>query len=84
MKERCLMKDSIKQDYKKIMSRIQNLCLLDDDFMSKCFENYAEGAQLILRIILEKEDLLVHTVRTQYSIKNLQGHCLVMRHISYM
>lgn len=52
---------------------IQNFSLLDDDFMSKCFENNIECTELVLHVILNKDDLKVRKVTTQYSIKNLQG-----------
>lgn len=51
---------------------LQGFRLLDDDFMSKVFED-KECAQLLLHIILERSDLVVQEVHGQYSIKNLQG-----------
>lgn len=57
----------------KILQRIQDFRLLDDDFMTKCFENNIECTELILRIIMDKPDLQVNEARTQYTIKNLQG-----------
>lgn len=56
----------------KYMRLLQGFRLLDDDFMSKVFED-KECAQLLLHIILEREDLVVQEVHGQYSIKNLQG-----------
>ena len=56
----------------KYMKLLQGFRLLDDDFMSKVFED-KECAQLLLHIILEREDLIVQEVRGQYCIKNLQG-----------
>lgn len=40
------------------LQRIRGFRLMDDDFMSKCFEDYA-CVELVLRIILEKEDIKV-------------------------
>lgn len=57
----------------KDMQYIQNFRLLDDDFMSKCFENNIECTEFVLHIILNKDDLKVQQVNTQYAIKNLQG-----------
>lgn len=57
----------------KIMAKIQQFCLFDDDFMTKCFEDSIECTELVLRIIMEKSDLKVTESRTQYTIKNLQG-----------
>ena len=56
----------------KYMRLLQGFRLLDDDFMSKVFED-KECAQLLLHIILERSDLVVQEVHGQYSIKNLQG-----------
>lgn len=56
----------------KYMELIRGFRLLDDDFMSKVFEDPA-CAELLLRILLEREDLTVREVHGQYSLKNLQG-----------
>jgi hypothetical protein len=47
--------------------------LIDDDFMNACFDGYIEGTELLLRIILNKQDIHVKRVTTQKSIKNLLG-----------
>ena len=59
--------------YEKDIKRLEQFRLMDDDFMTKCFEDNAECTELVLHIILEKTDLKVQEVRTQYNIKNLQG-----------
>ena len=55
------------------LQRLRGLRLIDDDFMTACFDNYIEGAQLILNIILDRNDLTVTEVRAQKIMKNLQG-----------
>ena len=45
--------------------------LLDDDFMTKCFEGETACMELVLRIVLEKPDLQVTDVRTQVFVENL-------------
>jgi len=57
----------------KILQQIKRLRLLDDDFMTKCFEDSPACTELLLHLILGKPDLQVKEVRTQYTIKNLQG-----------
>ena len=47
------------------LQRIKALRLIDDEFMSVCFDNYIEGAELLLKVILDREDLKVSEVRTQ-------------------
>lgn len=59
--------------YEQHLQRIQKLRLMDDDFMTKCFEDSPECTELLLHIILDKPDLRVEEVRTQYGLKNLQG-----------
>ena len=55
------------------MRRIQQLRLFDDDFMTKCFEDSPACTELLLRVILNKQDLKVEEVHTQHTVKNLQG-----------
>lgn len=57
----------------ELLEKIKEFRLLDDDFMSKVFEDNFECIELILHIIMQKPDLKVKEARTQYSIKNLLG-----------
>ena len=41
--------------------------------MKKCFEDHDECAELVLRIIMNKEDLKVLHSKTEYVIQNFQG-----------
>lgn len=54
------------------LQRLRGFRLLDDDFMSKVFEDTA-CAEFLLQIILNRSDLKVQHARPQYEIKNLQG-----------
>lgn len=54
------------------LRRIKRLRLIDDDFMTKVFEDRT-CAELLLRIILNRNDLKVIKVHSQYGLKNLQG-----------
>ena len=58
------------------LKRINSLRLIDDDFMTICFDNYIEGAELLLKIILDRDDLKVLEVKAQKVLKNLQGRDL--------
>lgn len=51
---------------------------MDDDFMSKCFENNIECMELVLHIVLGRDDLKVEKVETQHFIKNLQGRSIIL------
>ena len=59
----------------KNLQRLKQFRLLDDTFMSKVFEDIA-CTQLLLRIILNRNDLQVNEVHSQYTIKNLQGRSM--------
>jgi len=58
--------------HREDLERLHNLRLLDDDFMTKVFED-KKSAELLLRIILNRDDLQVRESSSQYGIKNLQG-----------
>lgn len=53
------------------LQRLRNFRLMDDDFMTKCFESDPRYIQLVLRIVLDKPDLEVTDVRTQVFVENL-------------
>lgn len=58
----------------ELLKKIREFCLLDDDFMSRVFDENIECTELILRIILDKPGIKVSEVHTQREIKNLRGH----------
>lgn len=55
------------------LQRIRGFRLIDDDFMNACFDDNIEGTELILRIILGRDDISVKRVKTQKLMKNLLG-----------
>jgi len=60
------------------MQRIKEFCLMDDTFMSKCFEDNIECTELVLHIILDRNDLAVESVHAQHQICSLQGRSIVL------
>ena len=54
------------------LQRLRGFRLLDDDFMSKVFEDKG-CVEFLLQIILKRDGLKVTNVSSQYVIKNLQG-----------
>ena len=54
------------------LQRLRGFRLLDDDFMTKVFEDI-QCAELLLRIILNDEGIRVLEAHSQRGIKNLQG-----------
>ena len=66
------MKLTKEQQHERDLEYIKNFRLLDDDFAKKVFDD-VECVQEILRIILDKPDLAVETVKSEYEIHNLWG-----------
>lgn len=60
------------QKHQEDLQRLRGFRLLDDDFMTKVFEDIP-CAELLLQIILNREDIHVLKVHSQHGIKNLQG-----------
>ena len=58
---------------KETFQLLEQLCLMDDDFMTVVFSDQPEAAGLLLRIILGQPDLFVTEVTTQKEIRNLYG-----------
>lgn len=63
--------EQIDQKHQEDLQRLRGFRLLDDDFLTKCFEGDPKYIQLVLRIVLEKPDLVVEDVRTQVFVENL-------------
>ena len=63
---------AFEQKHVEDLERIRGFRLMDDDFMSKVFEDKSCAA-LLLRIILNRDDLTVQEVHGQHDLKNLQG-----------
>lgn len=61
------------KQHQEDLQRLRGLRLIDDDFMNACFDGYTDGAELLLRIILNKPDIRVRSVKTQRRMKNLLG-----------
>ena len=53
------------------LERLKNFRLFDDDFMTKCFEGDKACVELVLSILLDKQDLKVNEVHTQVFMANL-------------
>ena len=63
--------EQIDQKHQEDLQRLKDFRLLDDDFLTKCFEGDTASIELVLQIVLEKPDLKVLDVRTQVFVENL-------------
>ena len=63
--------DQTDKKHQEDLQRLRNFRLMDDDFLTKCFEGHPESIQLVLRIVLELPDLRVLEVHTQVFVENL-------------
>lgn len=57
----------------KMLARIQEFTLMDDDFMTRFFENDKECTQFVLQTILGNKRLKVIDVLVQKAVKSLEG-----------
>lgn len=60
----------------KMMARIQALRLIDDDFMTVVFDGNIPLTELLLRILLSRDDLCVQSVMTQKEKRNIFGRSI--------
>lgn len=65
------------EEKESLLEVLRHLRLIDDVFMTEVFRN-KDCVELLLRIILEKEDLEVETVKTQDTFNNFAGHSIRM------
>lgn len=63
--------EQIDQQHQEDLQRLRGFRLLDDDFLTKCFDGDPQYIQLVLRIVLEMPDLEVVDVHTQVFVENL-------------
>ena len=63
--------EQIDRRHQEDLQRLRGFRLLDDDFLTKCFEGDPKYIQLVLWIVLEMPDLVVVDVRTQVFVENL-------------
>lgn len=61
------------EQHQKDLEDLAKLRLLDDTFMREAFRNNLELAQYMLRIILDKPDLILTKEETQYDLQHLFG-----------
>ncbi|MCM1157531.1 MAG: hypothetical protein NC300_08280 [Bacteroidales bacterium] len=66
------------QMHQQDLERVKLFRYMDDDFMTVCLADNFEGVELILRIVLERTDITVKSVRVQEIMKNLQGRSVVL------
>lgn len=57
---------------REIKKRIEKMCLMDDDFMTVVLQ-HKECAELVLSIILNRNDLKVTSCKSQYELHSLRG-----------
>ena len=61
----------------RIRKIVADMTLMDDDFMAVVLAD-PKCAQLFLRIVLERDDLIIKGAISHYEIKNLGGHSVIL------
>ncbi len=64
---------SEKSTLKERLEYRKNVCLFDNTLMARVFDDDTECAQLLVNIILDRDDIIVKEVHTEYPIQNLLG-----------
>ncbi|MDE7318722.1 MAG: Rpn family recombination-promoting nuclease/putative transposase, partial [Lachnospiraceae bacterium] len=62
-----------KQQHQEDLQRLRNLRPIDDDFMRCLFKDNIPLAEFVLRIITDKQDLVITDCETQKDMKRLAG-----------
>ena len=65
------------QIHQQDLERLKSLRYMDDDFMTVCLADNFEGVELILRIVIGREDIKIKSVRTQEQVQKGQGIIVV-------
>ncbi len=55
----------------KYYDEIQKLRLIDDELMELCFDNNIEAAELLVHVILGRNDIKIISAKTQVTLKGL-------------
>ena len=63
----------LKREYEEDLQRLQDLRPIDDEFMRCLFKDNIPLAELVLRIITGKRDLIITECETQKDMKRLAG-----------
>lgn len=69
--ERLRETEQMNLKHEEDLQRLRGFRLLDDDFLTKCFDGDTASIELVLQIVLEKPDLEVLDVHTQVFVENL-------------
>lgn len=62
--------------HKEDLEKIKSLRFIDDDFMTISFDNFIEGAELVIKTILNRKDLRVTSVETQIIMLSLNNRSI--------
>ena len=70
--------NTTEEEHLKDLERIKLLRYLDDDFMTVCLAGNFAAVELILKIVLCRDDIKIKSLRTQEQLKNLQGRSAIL------
>ncbi len=60
--------------HERDLERISKLRIFDDDFLKEVFDGNCESTELVLNIVLDRDDIKVKQVVGQREIKGIEGH----------
>ena len=59
--------------WQRLIAKVQAMTLMDDIFFNCFMEDDTAAMQYVLNIIMERHDLKVISVKTQYAVPNIYG-----------
>ena len=65
MSKNLIKHETTPEEYEAAREEILNSCLMDDMYMRQFFDNNIECTQLVLRVIMQQDDLIVESVEVQ-------------------
>jgi len=72
------MADISPEQYEKYRQKLKQMRMLDDTLMKCVFKDCKPAVELVLRIILQRDDLVVKSFTTSKEYKNLKGHSVCL------
>lgn len=69
--------ESLTGTFEQQRELVRSFNLMDDDFFAVVMQD-KKAFEVMLRILTQRNDLIVKEVRTQYNIRNLVGHSVIL------
>ncbi|MBO7392394.1 MAG: hypothetical protein J6U77_07830, partial [Verrucomicrobia bacterium] len=72
------MADISQEQYEKYRQKLKQMRMMDDTLMKCVFKDCKPAVELVLRVILQRDDLEVISFDISKEYKNLKGHSICL------